>query len=126
MLPLWQTSPKYERLDNVKSRKERLLSAAQDYGKLAVACLLLLSSMCAYWHWYEHRLPSKIGEGHCTQIHTRREWRTLNVEEKKAYTDAVRCLKTKDSRLDLNQTLYDDFPWIHSRIGSYGTYAGRR
>lgn len=44
----------------------------------------------------------------------RREWRSLNRTEKNDYIQSVKCLKTLPSRLQLNQTLYDDFSWIHN------------
>lgn len=58
----------------------------------------------------------------CNHIATRREWRTLSLAEKESYIKAVKCLKTRPSKLELNQTLYDDFPWVHSRVGERGGY----
>ncbi|PVH93604.1 Di-copper centre-containing protein, partial [Periconia macrospinosa] len=55
----------------------------------------------------------------CSNITLRREWRTLDASQRQEYTAAVQCLKTKPSRLHLNHTLYDDFPWVHSRVGEY-------
>ena len=57
----------------------------------------------------------------CKSPSLRREWRSLDRTEKRNYIEAVKCLKKKDSRLDLNQTLYDDFPWVHQRFGEYCT-----
>ena len=53
----------------------------------------------------------------CTNPITRHEWRTLSVTEKDDYIAAVQCLRDRPSRLGLNQTLYDDFPWLHAHIG---------
>ncbi|KAM0795551.1 hypothetical protein BDR22DRAFT_883005 [Usnea florida] len=47
----------------------------------------------------------------------RREWRDLSDTEKGDYIQAVQCLRSSPSRLGLNQTLYDDFPYVHSRNG---------
>ena len=58
----------------------------------------------------------------CKAPTTRREWRTLNSVEKQDYIRAVQCLKTVPSRLVANQTLYDDFPWVHALIGGYCEY----
>ena len=55
----------------------------------------------------------------CKNPSVRREWRTLSHRQKHEYLRAVQCLSTTDSSLKLNQTLHDDFPWIHSRIGNY-------
>ena len=53
----------------------------------------------------------------CTNPHIRREWRDLSDAEKSDYIEAVQCLRSSPSRLGLNQTLYDDFPYAHSRNG---------
>lgn len=55
----------------------------------------------------------------CGNPSTRREWRSLSTTEKHNYLEAVECLRETPSRLGLNQSLYDDFPWVHSRIGEY-------
>lgn len=53
----------------------------------------------------------------CTSPVIRREWRDLSDAEKSDYVEAVQCLRSSPSRLGLNQTLYDDFPYVHSRNG---------
>ena len=53
----------------------------------------------------------------CTNPVIRREWRYLSDTEKSDYIEAVQCLRSSPSRLGLNQTLYDDFPYVHSRNG---------
>ena len=64
---------------------------------------------------YAHIQSSKV----CKSPATRREWRSLSNLEKHDYLNAVQCLRTTNSRLEMNQTLYDDFPWIHTYIGGY-------
>ena len=49
----------------------------------------------------------------CINPVTRREWRSLSVSEKRDYIKGVQCLRSKPSRLSLNQSLYDDFPYFH-------------
>lgn len=58
-------------------------------------------------------------QGLCAQPSIRREWRSLSQPEQLQYIAAVQCLRDKPSQLGLNQTLYDGFPWTHSRIGNY-------
>ncbi|KAF6230923.1 hypothetical protein HO173_010831 [Letharia columbiana] len=53
----------------------------------------------------------------CTNPIIRREWRDLSDAEKNDYIEAVQCLRSSPSKLGLNQTLYDDFPYVHSRNG---------
>lgn len=55
----------------------------------------------------------------CKEPTLRREWRSFDRSEKENYIQAVICLKTIPSQLNLNQTLYDDFPWIHKHFGEY-------
>lgn len=55
----------------------------------------------------------------CIHPIIRREWRSFSMNEKHDYLNAVRCLKDIPSRIGEAQSLYDDFPWIHYRIGDY-------
>ncbi|TVY82897.1 Tyrosinase ustQ, partial [Lachnellula suecica] len=55
----------------------------------------------------------------CRDPTTRREWRTLSEGDRLKYIEAVQCLRTLPSRLGLDQSLYDDFPYVHSRFGNY-------
>lgn len=55
----------------------------------------------------------------CTNPSTRREWRSLSKLEKDEYIGAVRCLLEQPSKLRVDRTLYDDFPFLHSHIGVY-------
>ena len=58
----------------------------------------------------------------CKNTVIRREWRELSDAEKSEYIEAVQCLRSSPSRLGLNQTLYDDFPYVHSRSGEACEY----
>ena len=55
----------------------------------------------------------------CVNPPYRREWRTLSEEQQQDYLTAVLCLKDTPSRLGMNQSLWDDFPWVHALIGGY-------
>lgn len=57
----------------------------------------------------------------CNNSQFRREWRSLSHQEKDSYIQAIKCLKQTPSRLGLNQSLYDDFPYVHFRVGGYCT-----
>ncbi|EMT74076.1 Tyrosinase [Fusarium odoratissimum] len=48
----------------------------------------------------------------CENPTKRVEWREFDDAARQQYTDAVLCLSTKPSRLGLNTTLYDDFPFL--------------
>ena len=67
---------------------------------------------------FQHKRDSKaLASTACTNPMIRREWRNLSDTEKSDYIQAVQCLRSSPSRLGLNQTLYDDFPYVHSRNG---------
>ena len=55
----------------------------------------------------------------CGNPPNRQEWRNLSEEQKQNYLDAVLCLKETPSRLKMDQSLYDDFPWVHALVGEY-------
>ncbi|CAJ2509338.1 Uu.00g143640.m01.CDS01 [Anthostomella pinea] len=52
----------------------------------------------------------------CTEPASRPEWRTLPDDTKAEYISAVKCLTTKPSRIGLDTTLYDDFPYVHAQL----------
>lgn len=54
--------------------------------------------------------------GRCENPIIRREWRMLSTQEKEHYIDSVQCLQRIPSRFGQNQSAFDDFPWIHSKI----------
>ena len=58
----------------------------------------------------------------CQNPSIRREWRTLSTAEKLAYIDAVVCLTKSSSIVGRNQTVFDDFPWIHNTEGKSCEY----
>ena len=67
---------------------------------------------------FQHKRDSRaLASTACTKPTIRREWRDLSDTEKSDYIEAVQCLRSSPSRLGLNQTLYDDFPYVHSRNG---------
>ena len=55
----------------------------------------------------------------CENPPHRLEWRTLTAQQKQNYLAAVLCLKEIPSRLGMNHSLWDDFPWVHALIGGY-------
>ena len=56
----------------------------------------------------------------CVDPSTRREWRSLDNEEKLHYIESVQCLRQTPSRLGANLSLYDDFPRVHNMHQAYG------
>ncbi|KAH6711904.1 hypothetical protein BKA61DRAFT_677100 [Leptodontidium sp. MPI-SDFR-AT-0119] len=57
-------------------------------------------------------------EQRCVDPVTRVEWRDLEPEVQQTYINAVLCLKTKPSRIGLNTSLYDDFPYVHQKYNT--------
>jgi hypothetical protein len=56
----------------------------------------------------------------CPDPPMRREWRQLNVSQKKEYISATKCLQSTASRWHENDTLYDDFPRLYQLVGTFG------
>ena len=88
---------------------------------LAVGCLAI--SFAIGYFLGQESSPSIAPYKPCRYPTIRHEWRSLSREEKSAYLDAVKCLRTIPSRLGLNHTLYDDFPYFHSRTGESGAFS---
>ncbi|KAJ4253856.1 hypothetical protein NW762_010251 [Fusarium torreyae] len=57
--------------------------------------------------------PYKDPSPSCKNPVKRVEWRELKDADKQSYINAVKCLKTKPSRLGLKTSLYDDFAYVH-------------
>lgn len=82
---------------------------------IGILCMILgLGAVVLFQHKGDSRAPASTA---CTNPTIRREWRDLSDTEKGDYIQAVQCLRSSPSRLGLNQTLYDDFPYVHSRNG---------
>jgi hypothetical protein len=78
--------------------------------------LILLVTVLAICGWiYSVSRPRA-----CGKETTRHEWQSLSTPQKHEYLTAVQCLKTRPSKLGMNHTLYDDFPFVHSHFGEYG------
>ena len=86
---------------------------------IGTSCLALGFAGGALVKDHENHIDSTPSSSRCTNSSTRREWRSLSRPEKKDYIDAVQCLRTTPSKLGLNQSLYDDFPYVHNRVGAY-------
>jgi hypothetical protein len=93
-----------------RTKKDRLL-----WGACAIILLVLLWSIYATLLRYNFLGVSK----QCSSPHVRREWRKLSRHEQLAYLDAVQCTRSLPAVTGLNQTLYDDFPYVHGRVGNY-------
>ncbi|KAK8127119.1 Monooxygenase [Apiospora kogelbergensis] len=65
--------------------------------------------------------------GGCATPEKRVEFRTLDAAAQKQYTDAVMCLATKPSgiNLGLNTTLYDDFSYVHTHLNQIIHFCGQ-
>ena len=108
-----------------KPRERKRKSSFRHYLRIlliATSCLALGFTSGALIRYHDSGIRSSASfSSKCTNPPTRREWRSLSGLEKKNYIDAVQCLRRTPSKLGLNQTLYDDFPYVHSRVGSYCT-----
>ncbi|KAG0150760.1 hypothetical protein CROQUDRAFT_652007 [Cronartium quercuum f. sp. fusiforme G11] len=62
-------------------------------------------------------LASSSTSGTCNTIQVRKEWRSMERSQQKAYLSAVKCMLGKPSTLQPNSRLrlYDDFESVHDR-----------
>ena len=115
-----------------KSQRQPIASQRNwyPYGITLAACFIVaiylifgfITPMSSV-HNIDHSAPHEVST--CGKPTIRQEWRTLDSVQKKAYVNAVQCLRTIPSGLFPNLSLYDDFVWTHSHIGSgvHGTAA---
>lgn len=71
-------------------------------------------------------LAPRQAKSGCSNPEKRVEFRTLDAAAQKQYTDAVMCMATKPSSLNLglNTTLYDDFPYVHTHLNKIIHFCG--
>ncbi|KAF7856954.1 hypothetical protein EAF04_009714 [Stromatinia cepivora] len=86
-------------------------------------CLLTVAGLVAFGFGFRnlitsvHQKPNISATSSCYSPAVRHEWRDLNQGEQANYIDAVKCLSTHASVLNLKGTWHDDFSWIHRHIG---------
>ena len=109
--------------DDVGEDTQHLIDRARWPKVLRLSLALCAAALCAVLGFggailVIRKIDSKsLVFSTCTDPAIRREWRDLKDAEKSSYIAAVQCLRNSPSRLGLNQTLYDDFPYVHSRTG---------
>ena len=114
-------------LESAKIHSQHVVSQGRKLLVSLSFCSLVFASLIVgfiggtYHRGGQHRgILETIGYSNsCRDPVLRREWRSLNDSEKRDYIRSVKCLKTLPSQLYLNQTLYDDFPWVHKQFGEY-------
>ena len=52
----------------------------------------------------------------CTSPSLRQEWSSVTQDVRDNYITATLCFTSKSSRIGLNSTFYDDFPWAHNQL----------
>jgi hypothetical protein len=118
-----QTAPKYAALEDgeyeIAVEKEPPNRWSKTHRTLLALAFFTIAT-CAYILWAVAAHAKPLARSNCTSPDLRKEWRTLSLDQKHAYIHAVKCAKTKPSRLGLNHSAYDDFPWVHSRVGAFG------
>lgn len=106
--------------------KRRAISAKQSFLYLILGLLALSLAMSfIYSHPSQMSFPLRYfyrpsnASLRCLDPATRQEWRNFSESEKMGYLRAVKCLKSKPSRVRREGSLYDDFPFVHNLIGGY-------
>lgn len=102
---------------------QRLVNNTQKLRTHRLSLALLVSVLCVVLGFggsifvKQKTATKSLAPTSCTDPVVRREWRGLSDAERRDYIEAVQCLRSSPSRLGLNQSLYDDFPYVHSRNG---------
>lgn len=112
--------------DNVKeqmSTKYQKTHRRHAFAVICVAVICLATGFAIGELLRQNPRPSIGPQKSCQNPIVRHEWRSLSMQEKSSYLQAVRCLRTVPSRLGLNTTLYDDFPYFHTRTGESGMFS---
>ena len=122
-LPQTEESPYVPR----SLQRERLRTHGRVFCcSLACASVIFLL-MGAMWHLFPPKGPRGLAQSSsastCHQRLLRREWRSLHSDQQVDYIKALKCLNVKPSmfRDASNGSLYDDFEWVHVKVG----YSGR-
>lgn len=109
--------------DKAEGNPQHLVTNAQRPRTLRLSLALLVATLCVVLGFgggilVKQKIDNNpLAPTACTDPVIRREWRDLSNAERKDYIEAVQCLRSSPSRLGLNQSLYDDFPYVHSRNG---------
>lgn len=105
-----------EDLDHDNNKKQR-----QALGKLRVSIIsILMVILCLAAGWMAGVFSKTLKVyPRCKHLHVRRGWRSLSTPEKNDYIQAVRCLLSKPSITRPNGVLYNDYPYLHARVGGY-------
>lgn len=86
---------------------------------LAIFSVLVYAIVLRSFHPNTSSLhPAKVEVSACSEPSIRHEWRSLSKNEKLEYIAAVQCLSSLPSKLGLDQSLHQDFPYIHSLMGN--------
>lgn len=79
-------------------------------------------------HPLEASYNEKDSNGRCNQILQRKEWRALDIAERKDYINAVKCLQAipvDDSSVPAAETLFDLFQGWHIHMATSVHYVGQ-
>lgn len=102
----------------------------RQYGRIGIllcTTCILLSTASIYTLFYpisriyqsSNTTSAQLQGVTCRNPALRQEWRTLSIQQKRAYISAVQCLQTKPSKLGMDHKLHDEFTWLHSRLGNF-------
>ncbi|KAF2873321.1 hypothetical protein BDV95DRAFT_488915 [Massariosphaeria phaeospora] len=111
------SSPQPSRLSTSLSLSRPPILPALSIAVSATLCILLGFLCGLQSQTPTTAAPSTSNTQWCVHPPTRREWRSLSALEREDYISAVKCLKTRSSRVGQPHSLYDDFPWVHTFVG---------
>lgn len=97
-----------------RAKKWRIASIVALLGLTCITAGFLVNEMINY---RESLKTVMTGKPSCGNPSRRMEWRSLRIEERLEYINAVRCLAATPSKQLPQDTLYDDIAYVHIDTG---------
>jgi hypothetical protein len=107
----------YKLCEKPTSNRAKKWRTASIVALLGLACItagFLVNEMINY---REPLKAVRTGKSSCGNPSRRMEWRSLSIEERLEYINAVRCLAATPSKQLPQDTLYDDIAYVHIDTG---------
>ena len=88
------------------------------FARLLLICLSSLAVGAIIGTYIAAPLTTTSKSTACQAPTLRKEWRSLSGSEQDDYISAVKCLLDLPSEIGARGTAFDDFAYIHSKIGN--------
>ncbi|KAH6659445.1 hypothetical protein BKA67DRAFT_652674 [Truncatella angustata] len=109
-------------LDHDSDDVEAAIPVSDQSIRCSRLALVLAGFFCIIFGYLTARLVESRSMNHtdpqlCRDVAFRREWRSLSNDQKVDFISAVRCLASAPSKQIPDDSLYDDFAYVHTDTG---------